>query len=632
MKSPKTYVVSAVVLLSVLLAGCANASNSKKWINSNLDGNLLSEKPSLKDDFYQSVNYEALKMPLSESGFMLEGAGPSEIEKLLVSQISSMTAGNNPEKQQLIDLYNMGMDWDSRNKLGMQPIMPVLKKIQSVKSIEQLNEIFMDEETRFFFPVLINLRSKREGIYSPQIRLCFSFGKSYSIAYEFYDSMFQKAGYSPSERGALLHAAYNFEKQYNSKVLQNKNSSYIDFYYNQVVNTFKNFPVSDYLESYRVSFLKYFVAEELEVFDSLYTEENLEAIKTLCVCNLFDYSGWLLDRECCEYSQKLKERTIGKTISYSDKEAAVLVLDDYIPYFLGKVWCEEFCSKEIITDVEQVVEDVLEHYTKQISSWEWLSTGSRYNLVLLLGRIKILAGHSTFYDYSELQLKDTLFNSIISVVNYEKKLQAKKCYLNADPYEWTEPPQIYNAFFNGNHISIHAGLIFGLNYNVNDSYEKKLGTLGCIIAHEISHLFSGYSNDDGSVYQNLGSKDYNEIIKRLDVISNYYSSFDVLPDIKCNGYKCRPEIGADAFGMNVILQIAKEIPGFDYNVFFEEFAKTYLFKSTEVVLKNTYESDNHPAFFIRVNALVQQFDEFYEAFGVKRGDGMYLAPEKRFKL
>ena len=39
--------------------------------------------------------------------------------------------------------------------------------------------------------------------------------------------------------------------------------------------------------------------------------------------------------------------------------------------------------------------------------------------------------------------------------------------------------------------------------------------------------------------------------------------------------------------------------------------------------------DVHPLPFLRTNVTIQQFEEFYEAFDIQPGDGMYLAPEKR---
>ena len=46
----------------------------------------------------------------------------------------------------------------------------------------------------------------------------------------------------------------------------------------------------------------------------------------------------------------------------------------------------------------------------------------------------------------------------------------------------------------------------------------------------------------------------------------------------------------------------------------------------------TLATDSHPLGCLRTNVTVQQFDEFYETYGVKPGDGMYLAPENRVSV
>ena len=152
------------------------------------------------------------------------------------------------------------------------------------------------------------------------------------------------------------------------------------------------------------------------------------------------------------------------------------------------------------------------------------------------------------------------------------------------------------------------------------------------MAHEISHLFSNSAGDDGVLTQILGTADHKEIEKRIVSVSDYFSTCEIFDGVNCNGTKCRIEIGADVFGMSAILKTAAAVPGFDYKLFFEYYAKNNASKSTEKLLRNQHETDPHPLYFLRVNAIVQQFDEFYEAFDIKRGDGMYLAPEKRFKL
>ena len=133
-------------------------------------------------------------------------------------------------------------------------------------------------------------------------------------------------------------------------------------------------------------------------------------------------------------------------------------------------------------------------------------------------------------------------------------------------------------------------------------------------------------------FTSMLDSDHKEIEKRIVSVSDYFSTCEIFDGVNCDGTKCRTEIGADVFGMSAILKTAAAVPDFDYKLFFEYYAKNNASKSTEKLLRNQHETDPHPLDFLRVNAIVQQFDEFYEAFDINRGDGMYLAPEKRFKL
>lgn len=193
------------------------------------------------------------------------------------------------------------------------------------------------------------------------------------------------------------------------------------------------------------------------------------------------------------------------------------------------------------------------------------------------------------------------------------------------------PPQTYNAYYTNKSINILAGFIYGNHYDIHDPIEKKYGVLGTVIAHEISHLFS-YYNADGSIYQLLNFNDHKELEKKLTFMANYFNTLEIFDGVTCNGTFCKGEIGADTFGMSAILKCAEEKPNFDYKLFFESYAKMWFGKYSEKFLLVQHETRNYPPHFLRVNAIVQQFDEFYKAYGIKRGDGMYLPPQKRIKL
>ena len=93
-----------------------------------------------------------------------------------------------------------------------------------------------------------------------------------------------------------------------------------------------------------------------------------------------------------------------------------------------------------------------------------------------------------------------------------------------------------------------------------------------------------------------------------------------------NGEAC-----ADMAGVKVALRVAAKKENFDYDVFFRSYAHIWLTKYT---LQRVYSrfKDEHPMPYLRINATLQQFDEFLDFYGITEGDGMYLAPEDRVSV
>ena len=84
-------------------------------------------------------------------------------------------------------------------------------------------------------------------------------------------------------------------------------------------------------------------------------------------------------------------------------------------------------------------------------------------------------------------------------------------------------------------------------------------------------------------------------------------------------------------GVKVMLQLAAEKEDFDYDAFFRSYADLWLTKDT---LQRAYRriNDVHPMMYLRINATLQQFDEFLDCYDIREGDGMYLAPEDRVNI
>ena len=158
-KKIKKPALILIILAPLLLAvGFIPVFCSKStWINCNIDGNLSRKQPRLQDDFYQSMNYDFLKntpIPESETDVYNTLAAYDEIEEKMLSYIKDLKleTEENPEIKALKYIYDQCSDWEKRNAQGVEPLLPILKKLQKVQSLEDFEALFYDDEARGFLP------------------------------------------------------------------------------------------------------------------------------------------------------------------------------------------------------------------------------------------------------------------------------------------------------------------------------------------------------------------------------------------------------------------------------------------------------------------------------------------------
>lgn len=620
---------SIFILLIMTFFSC---SNKDKWINSNIDGNLLVECPSVKDDFYQSVNYDRLKNEQLSSYAISNETNLNKIIENQMLTILSKEKSDDADEQLLIDLYNMYLDDEKRNSDGIKPILPTIQKIQAIKSLEDFRNSLNDDEIRTTFPISINLRSNN-GLYSvPFCYVNIFFGNNQQNYSDFYEKTLIKIGYDKSEAKRLIQLALEFEKKYSEQPLKDNNVTSLLI----ASNSYKNLPLKELVENWNIwGLVQYGFANpsHFEVFNSMYVEENLEIIKNLCILKLISSFANCLDKDFEQIQIDFNNQIYGFSLSERKETAAINFLKNSFSDLFGKVWIKNYFSDEIKKDVEKIIYQILEEYKKEINSWNWMGAGSRYNLTEYLNQLKVFVGYYDFFDYSDYKISENMYDSFFKMLKYQNNLEAKKCFETFDPNRWLMAPYEYNAYNNwiNNSINILAGFIYGNRYRLDMTIEEKYAAVGFAIAHEISHIFS-ISTVNGAIIQRLSMQDHNALDERITKLADYYSSFEILDGINCNGTFCKGEIGADVFAMRAILQIVKNIPDFDYKLFFESYAKNNFYKTTENVINLNHQNDTHPPLYLRVNVTVQQFDEFYKTFNIKRKDGMFLKKEDRIEF
>ena len=199
----------------------------------------------------------------------------------------------------------------------------------------------------------------------------------------------------------------------------------------------------------------------------------------------------------------------------------------------------------------------------------------------------------------------------------------------------TEDITQVNSFYypNTNEIYIIGGILGGDFYDVNRSIEENMGGIGAVIGHELSHAFDtrGAQYDkDGNVANWWSDEDYSTFQKRADKLIDYMSNMTVDESGKnYNGAMVQTETIADMAGVKCMLGLASKIDGFDYDKFFKSYARLWKSQSTKERVDMLTAVDVHALNYLRTNAVLQQYDEFLDTYGIKEGDGMYLAPKDR---
>ena len=164
------------------------------------------------------------------------------------------------------------------------------------------------------------------------------------------------------------------------------------------------------------------------------------------------------------------------------------------------------------------------------------------------------------------------------------------------------------------------------------SYEQKLGGIGTVIGHEISHGFdtNGAQFDkDGAISNWWTEEDYAAFQARAAKLAAWYDGFIPFEGANYSGQQVQTEAIADMAGMKSILAIAAQKEDFDYDAFFRQYATLWRMQGSYPYLVTVVAQDTHPMRYLRINNTLAQFDEFVDFYGITEGDGMYIAPEAR---
>ncbi|MBV7431870.1 peptidase M13 [Dermabacteraceae bacterium TAE3-ERU5] len=329
---------------------------------------------------------------------------------------------------------------------------------------------------------------------------------------------------------------------------------------------------------------------------------------------------------------------------------------DFVEGAAGEAVGELFVAKHFPPShkqrMEELVSRLIDAYRESISSLEWMTAETREKALEKLSKFTPKIGYPVKWrDYSGLEVvAGNLVETRINSLAFERAHALGKLNGPIDRDEWHMTPQTVNAYYNpgANEIVFPAAFLRPPFFNADADDAANYGGVGGVIGHEIGHGF----DDQGSKYDGDGNlrswwteADRKAFEERTSALIAQYDALTpsgLSEENKVNGAFTIGENIGDLGGLGIAVKAylaslegeeAPEIDGYTgLQRVFLGWAQVWRGKSRPEDALYRLAVDPHSPAEFRCNQILKNVDSFYEAFGVKEGDGMYLAPEDRVSI
>lgn len=313
---------------------------------------------------------------------------------------------------------------------------------------------------------------------------------------------------------------------------------------------------------------------------------------------------------------------------------------------LGKIYVKRHFSPLAKRRMNIMVDDLFTAYEARLKNLDWMTPVTKRKALRKLRALTRKVGYpDKWKSYKGLLIKaDDYFGNIIRTAEFEHRRQMRKLGRPIDRTEWFMYPQTVNAYFspNMNDIVFPAAILQPPFFSLTADDAINYGSIGSVIGHEITHGF----DDQGSKFDHKGNlkswwtkADRKRFEKKAAIVVKQFDKYTVADGVKVNGKLTLGENIADLGGLSIALDAYKlalkrtgrrDIAGFTpeqrfmfgFSLFERETTRPE-FQKTQVL------TDPHSPSIFRVNGPLSNLEEFYESFGVQRGDKLYRESKDR---
>ena len=693
-------VLSFAMLIQLTACGSDNSGGGLidepghgKWVDSDIKGYVKAEDEiRLQDDFAAAANKEAIVAALKRDEMIwANDMDASDMLRTRFREILRDESVTGPNVEVMRTFESLVLDWDNRNKLGVEPIRKYIDDIQSISSIDDMTAYQASPERNPFNLGLFmpgNVKSQELYVDKSTLELktpAYSLGNKESYL-EYSEGTLEikevtddtmayllgRLGYDDKTIKDTLKGCYEIEQflaENDCTSLYNRSEIINQMQTDRAgLESYTNgYPLFEILDGRGFSGVDSFCADYklLSRLNKIYDRDHLQDLKSFLTVHMLRYGYSMLDQETIEKVSELGESKSGKkedeTAERSDDQIFTTMVEtcSFRPV-MDQLYLEKYFPDDEKTDkIRNFIDSLKDSYRTMINEEDWLSEETKAAAIQKLDNMVVqVVRPSNTADYSSVTVKSyeeggTILDAAASAARLTGAHMAERASDPAidrvfwDIYDEEFSTTKVNCFYRPerNSIFMMAGFVAigDTIYGDDITDEEFMGCVGAVAGHEISHGFDGNGShydlygrrygDDGNETDWMSTDDRSRIDERIGRVGSYFSLARPIPgERQVEGIEVMNEATADIAGVKSVLYMARDMEGFDYDRFFRAFAALYATQTQEKFEIETLSDDNHPLNFHRVNITLQQFDEFYQTYDIKPGDGMYLDPERRINV
>lgn len=674
------------ILAAMVLLGTTSLNYAQQ--NPGINMSYMDKSVRPQDDFYNYVNGTWIKnteIPADKTRWgsfdELRQNTDKDALSILNEAMKNANYASTSDQGKAINLYKTFMDTAMRDKQGIQPLVPMLKKIDAIKNVQDLQKLLMQVEAKGgglgFFGFGIGADSKDSnknvvtlgvgGLGLPDREYYTSDDNDSKEKREKYVAhvakMLQYYGTNQDVAKKEAESILAFETQLAQPRFTRVELRDDRLQYNptSIADLQKMVPLinwANYLNGIGIKEINSVVVSQpkyMEALQTIFKNGKVNDWKNYLKWNLLRGAAGQLSTEIGEANFDFYGRALTGAIKQRPlEERALQIVNRATGEALGKLYVEKKFPAEAKAKAENMIKNIIDAYKIRINNLAWMSPETKKKAIEKLEKVTIKIGYpNQWKDYSKLTIKSpaeggSYYDNMQNLYNWSYQEDLAKLTKPVDKTEWGMSPQTVNAYYNPsyNEIVFPAAILQPPFYDYKADEAVNYGGIGAVIGHEISHGFddSGARYDaDGNLVDWWTEDDLKQFTALSKALADQYSALEPLPGVHVDGEFTLGENIGDLGGINAAydglqLYLAKHgnpglIDGFTPEQrLFLSWATIWRGKIRDEALKNQVKTDPHSPAQYRGYVPLLNLETFQKAFDIKNGDGMYVAPEKQVKI